>query len=214
LIVFTLTALAWLLRSFVLDDLLPGINDTVISVTGALVLFVIPSGEKDKYIMNWGTAKKLPWGILLLFGGGLTIATGFKVTGLATWLGAKFVMFEGFPLFIILFLVIIIVNFFTEITSNVATASVLIPILASLASTMGVHPFGLMVGATLASSCAFMLPVATPANAISYSSGYLTMNDMFRTGIWMNLLSSIVLFLCVYYLLPLIWEIDLMLYPF
>ena len=214
LTVFSLTALAWILRSFVLDLWLPGINDTVIAMTGALALFVIPSRNRKSQIMDWNTAKKLPWGILLLFGGGLTIATGFKVTGLANWLGSQLVVFEHFPLFTMLFILILLINFFTEITSNVATASVLLPVLASLAVTMGVHPYGLMIGATLASSCAFMLPVATPPNAISYSSGYLSMNDMVRTGIWMNLITSLIILLCIYFVLPLIWGLDLFTYPF
>jgi sodium-dependent dicarboxylate transporter 2/3/5 len=105
------------------------------------------------------------------------------------------------------------VNYFTEITSNVATASVLLPILASLSHTIGVHPFGLMVGASLAASCAFMLPVATPPNAIAYSSGYLNMADMVKTGFWMNLITTSILFVFIYYLMPIIWGIELLAYP-
>jgi sodium-dependent dicarboxylate transporter 2/3/5 len=105
------------------------------------------------------------------------------------------------------------VNYFTEITSNVATASVLLPILASLSQTMGVHPFSLMVGASLAASCAFMLPVATPPNAIAYSSGYLTMSNMVRAGFWLNLITTTIIFLIVYFLMPIVWGINLHEFP-
>lgn len=209
MIVFVITAMAWVLRSFVLSHVIPHINDTIIAIAGALVLFILPAKKKGNNLMDWETAKKLPWGILLLFGGGLTIAAAFKSSGLADWLGTQLSAFDQLHFALILLLVIILVNFFTEVTSNVATASVLLPVLAALSDSMGVHPFGLMAGACVAASCAFMLPVATPPNAIAYSSGYLKINDMVRVGIWMNIISSIILFLCIYYLMPLIWGIEL-----
>ncbi len=213
LIIFSATALAWILRSFVLEKLLPGIDDTIIAISGALILFVVPAKTGGRKLMDWNTAKKLPWGVLLLFGGGLAIAAAFKSTGLADWLGDHLSALRHFPFAIILFAAIIMVNYFTEITSNVATASVLLPILASLSHTIGVHPFGLMAGAALASSCAFMLPVATPPNAIAYSTGHLTMGEMVRAGFWMNIISTSVLFVIIYYLMPLIWGIDIFNYP-
>ena len=211
--VFAFTAVSWITRSFLLNKIIPGINDTIIAIFGALILFVLPSSKKGIPIMDWKTARNLPWGVLLLFGGGLTIATGFKSSGLAVWLGEQLVDLNGLPYFVLLALIIVIVNFSTEITSNVATASVLLPILASVALTIGVHPYGLMAGACLASSCAFMLPVATPPNAIAYSSGYLSIEDMVRIGFWMNIISSIIVLLFVYFALPLIWGIDLFQYP-
>ncbi|MFY0654512.1 MAG: SLC13/DASS family transporter [Cyclobacteriaceae bacterium] len=213
LAVFLFTAISWILRSFVLVKLLPGINDTVIAIFGALLLFVIPASRRGEKLMDWQTAERVPWGILLLFGGGLAVAAGFKHSGLADWLGTQLAFLGGMHFALILFMLIIMVNFFTEITSNVATVSVLLPILASLSQSMGVHPFGLMAGACVAASCAFMLPVATPPNAIVYSSGYLTMNDMVKTGIWMNLISTVILFLCIYFLMPIIWGIDLLQFP-
>jgi sodium-dependent dicarboxylate transporter 2/3/5 len=213
LVVFALTASAWILRSFVLVKVIPGIDDTVIAVGGALLLFVIPAKAAKEKLMDWETTKKLPWGILLLFGGGLAIAAGFKSTGLADWLGDHLSALHQLNFALVLFVVIIMVNYFTEITSNVATASVLLPILASLSETIGVHPFGLMAGASLAASCAFMLPVATPPNAIAYSSGYLEMNDMVKTGFWMNIITTCILFLFIYYLMPLIWGVELLKYP-
>jgi sodium-dependent dicarboxylate transporter 2/3/5 len=193
--------------------ILPGINDTVIAIAGSLILFVLPAAEKNKKLMDWKTARGLPWGILLLFGGGLAIAAAFKATGLADWFGRHLASLDQFHFALILFAGIVMVNYFTEITSNVATASVLLPILASLSETMGVHPFGLMVGASLAASCAFMLPVATPPNAIAYSSGYLKMTNMVRAGFWMNLITTSILFLFIYYVMPMIWGIDLYEYP-
>jgi sodium-dependent dicarboxylate transporter 2/3/5 len=213
LVVFVLTAMAWIMRSFVLVKFIPGINDTIIAIGGALLLFILPAKEKSIKLMDWKTARKLPWGILLLFGGGLAIAAGFQSTGLADWLGEHLVAFDQFHFALILFVVIVMVNYFTEITSNVATASVLLPILASLSQTIGVHPFGLMVGASLAASCAFMLPVATPPNAIAYSSGYLTMTDMVKAGFWMNLITTSILFIFIYYLMPVIWGIELLQFP-
>lgn len=211
--VFVFTALAWITRSFLLQQILPGINDTVIAIGGAVLLFLVPAKGKGEKLMDWETAQKLPWGILLLFGGGLAIAAGFKTSGLAEWVGTRLADLDQLHFAFILVAVILTVNFFTEVTSNVATASVLLPVLASLSHSIGVHPFGLMVGACMAASCAFMLPVATPPNAIVYSSGALKMNDMVKTGIWMNLVSSTILFLCVYYLMPIIWDLDLLVYP-
>jgi len=213
-IVFAFTAAAWILRSFVLEQLLPGINDTIIAIFGAVILFIIPSKTKGVRLLDWESAKKLPWGILILFGGGLTIAVAFQNSGLAEWLGQRLTVMDQFSFAFILLAVILMVNFFTEITSNVATASVVLPILAALSESMGLHPFGLMVGACIASSCAFMLPVATPPNAIVYSSTFLEMNDMVRRGFWMNMISAIILFLSVYFLMPIIWGIDLKSFPF
>lgn len=213
-LVFGLTAASWILRSFVLVKFIPNINDTVIAILGALSLFVIPASKKGKMLMDWESARDLPWGILILFGGGLTIAAGFTDSGLAEWVGGRLSVMQNFHFAIILLVIILLVNFFTEITSNVATASVMLPILASLASSIGVHPFGLMVGASIAASCAFMLPVATPPNAIAYSSGFLEMNDMVKNGVWMNLISALLLFLFIYFLMPPIWGIDLLEYPF
>ncbi|MDX5339486.1 MAG: anion permease, partial [Cyclobacteriaceae bacterium] len=128
--------------------------------------------------------------------------------------GQKFTLLEGVSFFILLLVIIASVNFLTEVTSNVATASMLLPILASVAIKLDLHPFGLMVGATLAASCAFMLPVATPPNAVVFGSGYLQMKDMVKAGLWLNLLSILIITLMVYFILPWLWGIELMEYPF
>jgi sodium-dependent dicarboxylate transporter 2/3/5 len=209
LAVFTLTAFLWISRSFLLDRLLPGLDDSIIAILGAVLLFVIPAKNKKGYILDWEASRNIPWGLLLLFGGGLAIASGFKTSGLAEWIGGLMTQIRGVELIIILIIVVTVINFLTEITSNVATATMMLPILASIAGAIGIHPFGPMVAACLAASCAFMLPVATPPNAVVFGSGYLRMIDMVKTGFWLNIFSIIIITLYVYYLLPVFWHIDL-----
>ncbi len=214
LAVFVFVSFAWITRSFLLQPYIPAINDTIISLVGVLILFIIPQCQgSNKKLLDWEAAEEIPWGILILFGGGLALAAGFQITGLAEWIGEQFTLLKNVPFWIFLLLIITSVNFLTEITSNVATASMLLPILSAVALAMGVHPFGLMVGATLAASCAFMLPVATPPNAVVFGSGYLTIPAMMRTGIAMNLLSILLITLVVFFLLPLVWDINLLEYP-
>jgi sodium-dependent dicarboxylate transporter 2/3/5 len=214
LLVFGLTAMAWMTRSFLLTRILPSIDDTIIAMIAAIALFVIPaSKEKSRPLINWNEAVKLPWGILLLFGGGLALAEGFKSSGLAVWIGNQMTLLDGVALLLLLLILVAAVNFLTEITSNLATTAMLLPILAPLALTIDVHPYILMVGATVAASCAFMLPVATPPNAVVFGSGHLTIPDMFKAGIWMNIISIILLTLITYFFLPLIWGFDPGVFP-
>ncbi len=212
--VFGLVCFAWITRSFLLQQFFPELDDTIIVLVGVVALFLIPASDKEEQILDWKTAEKIPWGILILFGGGLALAAGFKVSGLAEWIGTRFTLIEGISFFLLLLIIIASVNFLTEITSNVATASMLLPILASVAVKLDLHPYGLMVGATLAASCAFMLPVATPPNAIVFGSGYLEMKDMVKAGLWLNVMSILLVTLMVYFILPWMWGIDLMSNPF
>ncbi len=214
LIIFGLTALAWITRSFILSKFIPGINDTVIAISGALSLFLISApNQPGEKLLDWESAVRLPWGIVLLFGGGLAIAAGFKTSGLAEWIGTQFHLLHGISFIIILLLVIAAINFLTEITSNTATATIILPILSALALAIDVHPFGLMIAATVAASCAFMLPVATPPNAVVFGGGKLEISDMVKAGVWMNFISIALLTLFVYFWLPLIWGIDLQVFP-
>ena len=206
--VFTLTAFAWISRSFLLQPVLPEIDDTIIAMIGAIIIFLIPAKNKKRSLLKWDEAVKLPWGILLLFGGGMALAAGFKDSGLALWIGTQMTLLDGVSLFLLVFILIASVNFLTEITSNLATTAMLLPILYPMAMTIDVHPFILMVSATVAASCAFMLPVATPPNAVVFGSGYLRIPDMVRVGIWMNILSIILLTLFVFFLLPYLWDFD------
>ena len=217
LIVFGLVCFSWITRSFLLAPLLPALDDTIIALLGVMLLLLLPSSGKSEpkgRILDWKTAEQIPWGVLILFGGGLALAEGFKETGLASWIGQHLSLIEGVSFFVLLLIIIAAVNFLTEVTSNVATASMLLPILASVAIKLDVHPFGLMVGATLAASCAFMLPVATPPNAVVFGPGYLKIKDMVKAGLWLNVLSIILLTLMVYFILPWLWKIDLQAYPF
>jgi len=143
----------------------------------------------------------------------LAIAAGFQESGLAQWIGSQFELLKGLSMILLLLILITSVNFLTEITSNLATTAMLLPILAPIALTIGVHPYALMVAATVAASCAFMLPVATPPNAIVFGSGYLTIPDMFKTGIWMNVISIVLLTLIVYLVLGPLWGIDIRVFP-
>jgi len=217
LAVFILTGLAWITRTFFLNRFLPNLDDSIIALIAGISLFIFQAnnklGKKEK-IMNWEDAVKLPWGILLLFGGGLAIAQGFQSSGLANWIAENMVQLDGFPVFIILLVVIAAVNFLTEITSNLATTAMLLPILAPTAIILQVHPYLLMVGATIAASCAFMLPVATPPNAVVFGSNYLKMSDMVRVGVLMNFISIIVILLMVYFVLPILWDFDAFKNPF
>lgn len=212
-IVFALAAFSWITRSFLLEPLFPKIDDTLIAILFGLVLFVIPSKKEGQPILNWKDTVNLPWGIILLFGGGMALAKAFEVSGLAIWMGKLMTEFGGLSLFMLLLLLIAAINFLTEITSNLATTAMLLPVLAPLAMEIDVHPFGLMVGAAIAASCAYMLPVATPPNAVVFGSGYLRIPDMVSKGVVMNIFS--ILFVCfmVYFLLPLLWGIDLESFP-
>ncbi len=208
LTVFVLTALCWITRSFLLEPLLPGIDDTIIAMIAGITLFTLSAGESGKRILNWKEAVKMPWGIILLFGGGMALASGFEVTGLAEWFGVKITLLDTLPLLLLVFIVIFCVNFITELTSNLATTAMLLPILAPIALKLDLNPYMLLVATTVAASCAFMLPVATPPNAVVFGSGYLRIPDMVKSGLWMNLISIVLLTAMVYFALPLLWDFD------
>lgn len=210
LVIFIGAALAWMSRSFVLQNLNEGINDTVIAIAAALILFIIPSKNKQgDHLLDWETAVKLPWGILLLFGGGLAIAAGFVDSGLSEWIGSQLVTLQGVHIVIVLLIVTTLVIFLTELTSNTATASMMYPIMASLAVALNIHPYSVMIAAGVAASCAFMLPVATPPNAVVFGSGYLRIPDMVKAGFALNILGIIITTAAIYLFLPLVWGLDL-----
>lgn len=206
MVVFLLTALAWITKSFLLEKLIPAIDDTIIAIVGGVALFLIPSGKSKQPLLTWSDTHKVPWDIILLFGGGMSLAAGFEHSGLADWIGAQFTALNGISLILVLVIIVASVNFLTELTSNLATTAMLLPVLISVAASTGIPPFYLIVGATMAASCAFMLPVATPPNAVVFGSGYLKISEMVRTGFWLNLISIILVTLAVYFVLPLLWE--------
>ncbi len=213
LVVFLLTAFAWISRSFLLKQFIPNIDDTIIALIAAVALFIIPSSKKGQKLLTWQDAVQLPWGVLLLFGGGIALAIGFADSGLAAWVGNQLNVLQGVSVFIVVFVIITSVNFLTEITSNLATTAILLPILAALAIVIDIHPFLLLAAATVAASCAFMLPVATAPNALVFGSGYIKMSDMIRAGVWLNIISIVVLTFIVYFILPELWDFEAVGYP-
>ena len=180
-IIFLITAISWVFKDFI-QIIVPYIDDAIIAIISAITLFLLNSGYKTEKLMKWEDAIKLPWGILLLFGGGLAIASAFQSTGLANYIGESLNNFGSLPLVFLLLLTITMVNFLTEITSNLATTAMLLPIISSISWALDIHPFILMIGATVAASCAFMLPVATPPNAVVFGSNYLRIADMVKVG--------------------------------
>ena len=143
----------------------------------------------------------------------MALASGFQESGLASWIGGQFTLLKGLPIILLIFVLIAAVNFLTEITSNLATTAMLLPILAPMALTIDIHPYILLVSATIAASCAFMLPVATPPNAVVFGSGYLKIPDMVKTGIWMNIISIVLLTLIVFFVLSSLWGFDPNVFP-
>lgn len=208
LAVFVLTALAWIFRGSVLDRFIPGLDDPIIAMVGGVALFLVPGRSWSEPLLNWEEAVRLPWGIILLLGGGFALASGFAGSGLSDFIGSALHVPEAVGLIVVILLITAAVNFLTEITSNVATTSMLMPVFAAAALPLGIHPFTLMVPATLAATCAFMLPVATPPNAVVFGSGYLTIPDMVRAGLWLNVVSIGVITLFAYFVLPLLWGFD------
>lgn len=209
LAVFALTAVAWIGRSFIQQlGFFSRLDDTIIAMVAGITMFVLPSRKAGTPLLTWEDTQKLPWGIVLLFGGGMALASGFKSSGLALWIGSQMTLLDGVALFVLVVTLVAAVNFLTEITSNLATTSMLLPILAPMAMSIDVHPLLLMVSATVAASCAFMLPVATPPNAVVFGSGYLRIPDMVRVGLAMNVISIGLLSVFIYFLLPVVWQLQ------
>jgi len=216
LVVFAATAVAWISREFVINEFLPAVDDSTIAVAAALVLFLIPARDSDgerTFLLDWTTGLKIPWGVILLFGGGLSIASAFNRTGLADWIGGRLVGLEGTSIVVVVAVVVVLTVFMTEITSNTATTAMLMPVLASLAVGIGVHPYGIMIAGATAASFAFMLPVATPPNAVVFGSGYITMTQMVRVGFFLNLAGILLIIAVSLTWLPFAWGIDVLELP-
>jgi len=184
--------------------------DGTAAIIVALLLFLLPSRSRPgERLMNWRTAVKLNWGIVILFGGGFALAGGFTVSGLSAWMGGRLAAFAGLPPLLLVLITCTALTFLTELTSNAATTQMALPVLASLAVAIEVNPLLLMVPATLSASCAFMLPVATPPNAIAFGTGDLPIKEMVRTGIWLNLLGILLITAAIYLLGITVLGIDL-----
>ncbi len=200
LVVFLLTAGSWvarpLLSKIVIGDLTPldGLTDSGIAIISALTLFVTPVNlSRREFLMDWPTAVKLPWGLLVLFGGGLSLAATLDQSGFSAFLGNQAAVLSSLPLWLIVAVVTGMMIFLTELTSNTATTATLIPVLYAVAVGLGIDPFLLIIPAGIAASCAFMLPVATPPNAIVFGSGLVSIPQMSRAGFWLNLVAILLI---------------------
>jgi sodium-dependent dicarboxylate transporter 2/3/5 len=187
-LVFVATAAAWLLRPM-LADVVPGLTDTAIAAGAAFALFLIPSG-RGGFLMDWATASRLPWGVLLLFGGGLSLAAAISGSGLSGWIGDALSQLGALPLVVLIAALVLVTIALSELASNTATAAAFLPVVGSIADGLGLAPLALTVPVALAASCGMMLPVATPPNALFYGSGYITVAQMARAGVMIDLLGA------------------------
>ena len=204
-LVFLATALLWIFRSPI--SALPGLgflSDPIIAVASAVSLFIIPSGERGPLLV-WEDTRTLPWDILLLFGGGLSMASGLASSGLVELLGGVLAESNTLPWFLVIAIIVLASIFFTEGMSNVALVSILVPIAFVVAAPLGGEPLDLAIPLTMAASCAFMLPIATPPNAIVFSSNCITMQEMMKAGFVMNILVTLIISVYAYYIVPLIF---------
>lgn len=213
--VFALTALAWVLRAPKefgevtvpgIATWLPGVTDGTIAMVAALVLFVVPLGKgPGRVALDWPSAVRIPWGVLLLFGGGLSLAAAMSSTGLAAWIGGSVVSLEGLPMLIMVAAAATLFVFLTEVTSNTAVTAMAMPVMAGVALTLGIAPPVLMATAAISCSMAFMMPAGTPPNAIVFSSGYLSIRQMARAGFWVNVAAILAVTLAGTFLLPILF---------
>lgn len=186
------------------------INDGTVAIFIAVLLFVLPSkAENTRRIMNWKTAENIPWHIILLFGGGFALASGFKESGLSTWFGNQLVWVADYHVLLVIFFISFMMTFLTELTSNTATTEMILPILAGIAISSGINPLLLMLPATLSGSMAFMLPVATPPNAIIFGTNRIKVIEMARAGIYLNLAGAVIITVMTYFLATWVFDINL-----
>ena len=227
LVVFILVALAWIFRRDINLGFLtiPGwsnllgiakyVHDSTVAIGGAIILFLIPVDFKKRvFVLNWEWAVKIPWCIILLFGGGFALVLGFQSSGLAKWIGERLSFLYGVPIIVMIFSICLLLTFLTEVTSNTATTTMMMPVLGAMAVAMGIHPFLLMIPATISASCAFMLPVATPPNAIIFGSGYIRIPEMAKSGFFLNFLGAIVVTIIVYFIAIPVFHINTLPLPF
>lgn len=194
-LVFGLVALGWMARPLLVD--VPGfaaLSDLGVALIGVVALFLMPSGrQRGEVLLDWGTAERIPWGIALLFGGGLSLAAAMQANGVTDWMANELAWVGALGPFLILLVIVALVIFLTEVASNTAVLTALLPVVAALAVATGQPPLQLAVGAAIAASMAFMLPIATPPNAIAYASGTIPITRMMRVGLWLNLIGIVVI---------------------
>ncbi|GAA7096532.1 SLC13 family permease [Helicobacter pylori] len=210
-VIFILASLGWIFLDTILKSWGVKIDkiDSVIAMGVSALLFILPANNHGDRLIDWGVAKKLPWDVLLLFGGGLALSTQFSKTGLSLWIGHLVSSFSHLPILFIIFMVTLMVIFLTEITSNTATAAAFLPVIGGVAVGMGYENHQsllLTIPVALSATCAFMLPVATPPNAIAYGSGYVKITDMIKAGLWLNLVGVVLISAFSYFLVSLVFN--------
>ncbi len=206
LTIFALTVFLWIFRS-VINSIIPNLDlsDTMISIFGALALFAVPFNlKKGDFILQWNDTQKLAWGILILFGGGLALANGMSESGIVDIIATS-ISNSKVSILVMASLLIVLMLFMTELMSNVALTAVLAPVVAGIAIGLNIPILYLLIPVTIASSCAFMLPMATPPNAIVFASGYIKVSEMARVGIILNLISVILLILMFKFFIPMVF---------
>ncbi|KXS50910.1 MAG: solute carrier family 13 (sodium-dependent dicarboxylate transporter), member 2/3/5 [Marinobacter sp. T13-3] len=207
-LVFVLTAGAWVFRPLLSASLMPWLSDTGVAITAAIAMFLIPVHTNERlFLLDWESASRLPWGVLLLFGGGLAMAGVIGSSGLADWIAQALSAVGSLPLLAVMALATAAVIYLTEVTSNTATAAAFLPLLGALAVSQGLSPLLLTVPAAIVASCAFMMPVATPPNAIVFSSGHLRVSDMIRAGFPLSLAGIVVVTLVSYALVGVVFTL-------
>lgn len=212
--IFAFTAFMWLTRTFLWQDIIPGLSDTMIAMVSAVMLHAIPaSRENGGRILEADSLKNMPWGVLLLVGGGLALAAGFNGTDLAGWIGGQLLSLEGASYLLILAIPTLLAIGMTQVAPNTATVTILLPIVASLALAIDVHPLPVMTAVAMGAGFAFMLPIGTPSNAIIFATGKITMVDMLKKGSWLTVLAFMLIILFVYFVLPLVFGINQYEYP-
>lgn len=205
-IIFLLAATSWILRPLINDAGIDWLSDTGIAIIAGVALFLLPAGDGSGHrLLNWGDTHDLPWGILLLFGGGLALAGAITRSGLAEWIAEQLGIFGTFPLLLMIGIVVLVIIFLTEVTSNTATAAAFLPLLGALALSLDISPLLITVPAAIAASCAFMMPVATPPNAIVFATGHMKIQSMINAGFALNLISTLLVTLLTYPLIMLFW---------
>jgi len=201
LLVFILTVTAWVFRGYLNQfNVLSNLTDSGIAITSAFLFFLIPSSNKKNDLLQWKHMKKLPWGLLLLFGGGLALASAIMESGLGSWFGNHLIFLKNIPKFYVILILVFITVFLTEILSNTALTISLVPIVSSIAIDIGFDVHKICIFLVLAASCAFMLPIATPPNAVVYSSEKVKLNNMIKIGLILNF-GSIVIFTFLFFYL-------------
>ena len=205
-IIFGLAVFAWVFRTLLNNiDFLSGLTDAGVAIIAAILIFMTPSASKRGDLLEWEKSKDLPWGLLILFGGGLSLASQISSSGLGIWIGESLIILSTIPPIFLILAIATLIIFLTEITSNVTTTTTFLPVFGGLAIAIGVLPVSLAIPVCLAASCAFMLPVATPPNAIVYGSNKFTIATMMRAGLLLNIIGIFVVTLFAYYIAPMVF---------